>query len=448
MKNVRLFQAFVGFVPRASVMIAGSLGLAALVMISSAMAQDAKPPKGTVMDGYNVHQSFDLGGHVANTTGSGSMYDTLVNLKSGPRILNHTLEMHALPSTKHAFFDTLYEGSTGYGGDPNDFTTLRMSKGKLYDFQGMFRRDRQYFDYDLLGNPLIPANDNVNVTATGGASNYAYTYPQVENAPHLFNTVRRMTDVNLTLLPVSKISFRAGYSQSINQGPAYSSVHLAGEGLLLQNWRNSTDTWLGGVNWKPIHGTMLTYEEHVTHYKGNTSLQIAGFNYQLANGTTVSLGYDAAPAASCYSTTSGLTNPPTTSGTCAGYIQYNRAEPSRTLFPTEEFRFQSSTLKNIQMTGRVLYTGANMNLPSYFEYFNGLRRETPTPVSLPQHTTMPGLTRSRVMRAPSVSILRRTSASCGRSRRSSTCPISTTSRTSANPRSATSQRSISMEPPR
>lgn len=40
--------------------------------------------------------------------------------------------------------------------------------------------------------------------------------------------------------------------------------------------------------------------------------------------------------------------------------------------PTEEFRFQSSSIKNIQMNGEVRYTGGTMNLPSYNEYFNGL----------------------------------------------------------------------------
>jgi hypothetical protein len=386
MKGVRFIQAFVGLVPRASVRIAGSIGLAALTMTAGAMAQDANSsanppaaPNQTVKDGYIVHQSFDLGGHVASTYGSGSMYDTMVNMASGPRVLNQTMELHSAPGAKRQLFDTLFEDSTGYGGDPHSFTTLRASKGKLYDFVGTFRRDRQYFDYNLLGNPLIPANDTVTVGT--GASAYSYTYPQVENATHLFNTVRRMTDVTLTMLPLSKISFRVGYSQNIMQGPSYSSIHLAGEGLLLQNWRNSTDTFLGGVDWKPIARTVFTYEEHVTHYKGNTSWTLAplGLNAQLASGTPVSLGFDSAPAASCYSTTSGLTNPPTTTGKCAGYISYSRDEPTRTLFPTEEFRFESSTIRNIQITGRVLYTEANMNMPSYYEYMNGLQTRSPNP---------------------------------------------------------------------
>ncbi len=37
-------------------------------------------------DGYSTHQSVDLGGRIAGITGSRAMYDTLVNLQSGPRV--------------------------------------------------------------------------------------------------------------------------------------------------------------------------------------------------------------------------------------------------------------------------------------------------------------------------------------------------------------------------
>ena len=55
--------------------------------------------------------------------------------------------------TKHPLLDDLTAFSSGFGGDPNNFAKMDFSKGKLYEFSGMFRRDRQYFDYDLLGNP-------------------------------------------------------------------------------------------------------------------------------------------------------------------------------------------------------------------------------------------------------------------------------------------------------
>jgi hypothetical protein len=346
--------------------VAEALGLVILVLTTGAAAQDAKPPKETIKGGYVIHQSMDLGGHIADYSGSRAMYDTLVNLQSGPRILGHSLDMHAVGKTPHPFFDTLMMSNTGYGGDPNNFTMLRMSKGKLYDFQGLFRRDRQYFDYDLFDNPLIPA----------GVISNGYTFPQVQQSPHLFNTVRRMTDVNVTVLPLSRVSFRAGYSQNINQGPSYSSQHNGADALYLQNWRNSTDSWLGALDWKPFSKTTLTIQEYVTHYKGNTNWQLAGLNLQLSDGTPVTLGFDNVSAPNCGDGNPAIVNssttPATANATCPGYIRYSRYEPTRTLFPTEEFRFQSSSIKNIQMNGRVRYTGASMNIPHHYENFYGL----------------------------------------------------------------------------
>ena len=50
---------------------------------------------------------------------------------------------------------------------------------------------------------------------------------------------------------------------------------------------------------------------------------------------------------------------------CAnGFIQYTRIQPTRTVFPTEEFRFQTASISRLHMNGRFSYTGANTNLPS------------------------------------------------------------------------------------
>jgi hypothetical protein len=349
------------------------LTMSALMLQSASVgAQDLSSPKGKVMDGYQVQQSWDLGGHIVSHSGSGAMYDTLVNLQSGPRILNATLTAHATAKAKHPWFDNLFTVNTSYGGDPENLTVLRASKAKLYEFNGMFRRDRQYFDYNLLDNPLVPS----------GVSSNGYTFPQVTDAPHLFNTVRRMTDADLTLRPLSKVSFHAGYSQNMMEGPTFSSYHAGTEALLLQNWRNNTDEWRGGVSWKLRPKTTLSFDEVVVHYKGDTSWQLGGLNLQLSNGTPVTIGFDNTAVPSCGNhlapVVSSATSPPTANATCNGYLQYSRSSPTRMIFPTEELRFQSSDIKNFQMNGNVHYTDANTNLPLYNELFNGLQSRTGT----------------------------------------------------------------------
>ena len=347
---------------------------AIVLMLGSTLAksQSTGTPNGKLMEGYQVQQSWDLGGHIATHSGSGTMYDTLVNLESGPRILNGTLTAHATAKAKHPWFDDLFTANTGYGGDPESFTVLRASKAKVYEFNGMFRRDRQYFDYNLLDNPLVPS----------GLTSNGYTFPQVADAPHLFNTVRRMTDADLTLRPLSKVSFHAGYSQNIMDGPTFSSYHQGADSLLLQNWRNSTDEWRGGVTWKFHPKTSLSFDEVIVHYKGDTNWQLGGLNLQLSNGAPVTIGFDNTTVPSCGNhltpIVSSTTSPPTANATCNGFLQYSRSSPTRTLFPTEELRFQSADIKNVQMNGNVRYTSANTNLPLYNELFNGLETRTGT----------------------------------------------------------------------
>ncbi len=344
---------------------ASAVSVALLLTASVAAAQNASPP-GKNKYGYHVLQSVDLGGHVADYSGSGAMYDTLVNVQTGPRLLDETLDMQPLAGSKHFLFDTLFTASSGYGGDPYDFSVLRVSKGRFYEFDGIFRRDRQYFDYDLLDNPLVPA----------GLTSNGYTFPQVENSPHLFNTVRRMTDADLTLFPISRLSFHAGYSQNVMEGPTFSSIHEGTEALLLQNWRNSTDVWRAGVVWKPLKQTMVGYDEAIDHYKGDTNWLLGGLNLQLSNGAPASLGFDNTTVPSCGNhlppIQNGATILPTANATCNGYLQYSRSAPTRTLFPTEELHFQSSDIPKVQMNGRLSYTGAKMNLPTFSEFFSGL----------------------------------------------------------------------------
>ena len=94
------------------------------------------------------------------------MYDTLVNQQSGPRVMGETVEMRALPGAGPLSSTNSQAFSSGFGGDPYNFTKLDFSKGKLYDFSGIFRRDRQYFDYDLLGNPNIPAGLSIPIAGS------------------------------------------------------------------------------------------------------------------------------------------------------------------------------------------------------------------------------------------------------------------------------------------
>src|ERR1035438_2234532 len=161
------------------------------------------PDAGKVMGGYIVQQSVEFGGRIVSVDGNVQMYDTLVNLKSGPRLFGQELSMR--PMTRGAGpFDNLYLSSFGFGGDPNDMARLRIEKGKWYNFIGLYRRDENYFNFNLFANPL---NLNQGIGAALKVNPGGFdptTMPWYANSPHLQDITRQMGDFNLTLFPQSE----------------------------------------------------------------------------------------------------------------------------------------------------------------------------------------------------------------------------------------------------
>jgi hypothetical protein len=364
-----------------------TLTLAAILLIGSAIAgpvqcqaqsNAAKPGQptaeatpapaadGKTVGGYLVHQSIELGGRYTSVSGSLPMWSTLFNQSSGGRVLGESIEMRSVNNSKTPFFDTLSGYSTGYGGDPLDATRLRISKGRWYDFNGSFRRDRNYFDYNLLDQSLLGP---------------AALVPEPDSL-HLFNTVRRNTDTDLTILPLSIISFRAGFNHGTHEGPTYTTLHDGGDVQLLQWFRNASDTYSGGVDVKLAKRTTLSYDQFYVLYKGDSTFSLTGANYLVkgGNGLMESLGVDTLATATCGSganktleVVNGVANP-----YCSGTTVMTQSEPTRTTFPTEQLRFSSHYWDRVSMNGRFLYSGGVSNVNSFNETFTGLLTRTYT----------------------------------------------------------------------
>ena len=264
--------------------------------------------------GYQIHQSIELGYRTNDVTGSGDMYDTLVNLQTGPRILDQTLTMQSVDH-QGLLFDNLYLNSVGWGGDPNNYARLRADKNKWYNFQSSFRRDQSFFDYDLLANPLNPPTSAPSIP--------------ILNSPHSFATTRRMSDVDLTLLPQSTVSFRLGYSHNNMTGPSYSSIHEGTEGSLLQDWNTTMNSYRLGVDFRIAPRTVLSYDQFLDYYKGDTDYQLNPINEALLPTTPVSsvslgLSIDTAnkePCAVVPPATSLIVNGTLTNVACSAYDQ-------------------------------------------------------------------------------------------------------------------------------
>jgi hypothetical protein len=256
-----------------------------------------------------------------------------------------------------------------------------MDKNKWYDFRANFRRDQQDFNYDLLANPLNPPTSSPNLPVTF--------------SPHSFGTRRRMSDYDLTFLPQSAISFRLGYSHNNMTGPSYSSVHEGTDALLFQDWNTTVNSYRFGVDAKILPRTVLSYDQFLDYYKGDTTWQLAPFAQATLPGApgTVELGLpiDTAnktpcainpPATSLFDSTGTLTNT-----ACNAYFDYSRTNRTRTSQPTERVSLHSSYFQRLELNVSYAYSSADMSAPLN-EFFNGLTQRS----SIRQETvTGPGL---------------------------------------------------------
>ena len=349
--------------------------LSYLIVLLASIAATAQTPtnnptqnpsgsEGWENNGYVIHQSIEVGYRANDVSGSQEMYNTLVNLRSGPRLLDGSF---SLQSKNHdsMLFDDLFVNSFGWGGDPNNALRLRMDKTKWYDLHYSFRRDQTDFDYNLLANPLNPPTSSPSIPVT--------------SSPHLFATRRRINDFDLTLFPRSIFDIRLGYSHNNMTGPSFSSVHEGTDALLFQAWNTTLNSYRMGADVKIYEHTVFSYDQFLDYYKGDTNWQLAPFAPALLPGTpgTVELGL---PISTANKTPCAI-NPPNTSlidstGTltnvsCNAFFAYNRSSRIRTSSPTERVSLHTTDLGRLELSTSYAYSSADMSAP-FNEFFNGL----------------------------------------------------------------------------
>jgi len=327
-------------------------------------------PDGVTSGGYQIHSSIEFGYRSTDVTGSGDMYDTLANLQTGLRILDQTLTMQSVDH-QGLLFDNLYLNSVGWGGDPNNYLRLRADKDKWYNLQSSFRRDQYFSDYDLLANPLNPSTSTPSIP--------------VLTSPHEFDTTRRMSDTDLTLLPQSVVSFRLGYSHNNMSGPSYSSIHEGTEASLLQGWNTTMNAYRLGVDFRVAPRTVLSYDQFLDYYKGDTDYQLNPINEALLPTTppsSVSLGlsFDTVnkePCAVPAGQSSLIVNGTLTNVICSAYSSYARNQRIRTSTPTERISLRSDYFRQLALVGSYSYSSAVSSTP-LDESFSGLITRTNT----------------------------------------------------------------------
>ncbi len=398
--------------------IAFILFAVALFLSPAARAQDdSGESKGTNWGDYNIRQSVEFGYRANEISGNQDTYGTFVNLASGVRLFDYTLEMRSLDHNGF-LFDNLTFANFGYGGDPNDVSRLRIQKNKKYDFRMQFRRDKNFWDYNLFANPLNPAALNpVGSETTGcivspptavhpGLPGYC-SNPAIAavNSPHALDLVRRMQDYDLTLFPNSAIRFRLGYSHNRDLGPGFFTTDGGTIPDFPETFSYTTNAYRAGVDVKILPRTTISYDQFLSYFKqdnsviDNPAVNPQNFGFVLANptvngtpaGTPVDLGVvwstqTPAEALPCSAIAAPIINfataPPSltnaASGVCNGFLSYSQVGNPRNNIPTERVRFQSNYFEKFEMSGSAGYSSSDYKYSDLSEFVNDYTVRTAT----------------------------------------------------------------------
>jgi hypothetical protein len=365
--------------------------------MAGAQAQTA-PPEGVNWGDYNVQQSVEFGYRFGDDYRNGNtrLFDTFVNLHDGPRVLEQSLSMRSL-TNNGVLFDNLNISSFGWGGDPNNALRARVSKNKWYNFSGSFRRDQNAFNYPQFGNPLNPvtgyavrANTFLGVEATSVPT------PQILDSAHPFGVRRRMSDFNLTILPQAKVSVRMGYSRNRMTGPSYTSFHEGSDFMIGGNGDNTNttgNTYRIGADFKVLPKTTISYDQTFDYYKNDTNYELtedfgnvvlntwapAGYTSQAVNFGLPFFGAPINNPCAGFIVNTALEANPNCSGLYTinpetGRPGYYRNQRTRTSTPSEQLSFASRAIKRVDLSGRYIYSSADMKSPFTEDFYGGVTR--------------------------------------------------------------------------
>jgi hypothetical protein len=150
-------------------------------------------PRGENSGNYNITNSFELGYRWSLVSGDLGEYRSVVNYGNGLRLLSSSLSVDSKDGHGH-YFDQILLNTLGLGNDPYQSVVLRIQKNGLYRYDMTLRLNAYY---------------NPGLTVAGGL--------------HQMDTIRRIQDHELTLLPQSHYRFHVGYSRNTQDGPALST---------------------------------------------------------------------------------------------------------------------------------------------------------------------------------------------------------------------------------
>ncbi|MCC6388954.1 MAG: hypothetical protein IT167_00020 [Bryobacterales bacterium] len=192
-------------------------------------------------------------------------YRSIVNLGEGPRLMNWDASLEK-PSLK--WLEKAHFRGYGWGGDPAAWMQFGVEQSKYYRLSIDHRSTAYFSAMPSFANPLIDRGILVNQRS--------------------YDTRRRMTDAELTLFPLHRITPYFGFTRDTGVGRGVSNfVSDANEYPVLTNLDDRTNLFRGGVRME-FRSFHLTLEQGGILFRDGQALGTS--NRNLGNLTVPYLG--------------------------------------------------------------------------------------------------------------------------------------------------------------
>jgi hypothetical protein len=328
-----------------------ALTLAAAAQNPAALVSPAAPaPVVEAPFSFSNQGSVTLGERYTSTSGYEPMYLELLNLRSGPRLMDFNLFGQA--AAPHQFADHYSLTMSGLGGDPFPTAQINVAKDGLYSLTAQW--SQSYFIYAPNQNVILP----------GGVP--ALT------SEHQWSTVRKFGTLNFMLFATRNLRFGFQYYRTSDSGatvtpmtpsyvgaayPTYGFFEEESPYLLYAPTLNNADRFTGSMDY--------TLGRWTIHYAAG---------YQTLNDS-MSFNNLTSPEFSFDTSTAATANTPV--------FNFSMSQFRQLTTPISDFSYTGQLWGSVDLRGSYLYERFS-GPASYDEAFNGI-----APTSLKQTVFAP-----------------------------------------------------------
>ena len=318
--------------------------LAGLLVLSFPLcAQDNYEAPPLSFGSFNTQGSASIGYRFTEVKGYRPMYMSVMDLRSGPRLLDFSMFGEAKEGA-NSFADSYSFTTSGLGGDPFPTAQLTVSKHKLFDFRANWRQ--AYYFWNQNDNVLLPIT-TVATSLSKGLTDH-----------HNWDTVRKLGSADLTLHATENLRLNFDYYRTSDGGttfttaspdflgsPSYwGSYARANPFYLFAPINDETNRFTGGVDY--------THHSWSWHYV--VGYQSTSMDQNLNNVSSPELSID-----------------PTKTSTLEPISNFTWSNVRHLNTPVSEFSFVGKPSKHLEWRGSYLfyrYKGP----ASFDQSFNGI----------------------------------------------------------------------------